>query len=42
MECLKKAKSFEEVTESVEKLDSVVKSNKVLLSLVGDSKATHD
>ena len=27
-QCLKKAKSFEEVTESVEKLDSVVKSNK--------------
>ena len=26
-QCLKKAKSFEEVTESVEKLDSVVKSN---------------
>ena len=35
-QCLKKAKSFEEVTESVEKLDSVVKSNKVLLSLVGE------
>ncbi|WP_308745521.1 DUF3352 domain-containing protein [uncultured Bacteroides sp.] len=34
-QCLKKAKSFEEVTASVEKLDSVVKSNKVLLSLVG-------
>lgn len=34
--CLKKAKSFEEVTQSVEKLDSVVKSNKVLLSLVGE------
>lgn len=34
-QCLKKAKSFEEVTENVEKLDSVVKSNKVLLSLVG-------
>ena len=29
-QCLKKAKSFEEVTKSVEKLDSVVKSNKVL------------
>lgn len=27
---------FEEVTKSVEKLDSVVKSNKVLLSLVGE------
>ncbi|MDE6820677.1 MAG: DUF3352 domain-containing protein [Bacteroides acidifaciens] len=35
-QCLKKAKSFEEVTASVEKLDSVVKSNKVLLSLVGE------
>lgn len=35
-QCLKKAKSFEEVTQSVEKLDSVVKSNKVLLSLVGE------
>lgn len=34
--CLKRAKSFEEVTQSVEKLDSVVKSNKVLLSLVGE------
>lgn len=34
-QCLKKAKSFEEVTENVEKFDSVVKSNKVLLSLVG-------
>lgn len=33
--CLKKAKSFEEVTKSVEMLDSIVKSNKVLLSLVG-------
>ena len=31
-----KAKSFEEVTKSVEKLDSVVRSNKVLLSLVGE------
>ena len=35
-QCLKKAKSFEEVTKSVEKLDSVVRSNKVLLSLVGE------
>lgn len=35
-QCLKKANSFEEVTASVEKLDSVVKSNKVLLSLVGE------
>lgn len=35
-QCLKKAKSFEEVAKSVEKLDSVVKSNKVLLSLVGE------
>jgi hypothetical protein len=35
-QCLKKAKSFEEVTASVEKLDSVVKSNNVLLSLVGE------
>ena len=34
-QCLRKAKSFEEVAKSVEKLDSVVKSNKVLLSLVG-------
>lgn len=34
-QCLKKAKSFEEVTKSVATLDSVVKSNKVLLSLVG-------
>lgn len=35
-QCLKKAKSFEEITQSVEKLDSVVKSNKVLLSLIGE------
>lgn len=33
---LKKAKSFDEVANSVETLDSVVKSNKVLLSLVGE------
>lgn len=35
-QCLKKAKSFEEVAASVEQLDSVVKSNKMLLSLVGE------
>ena len=34
-QCLKKAKSFEEITKSVETLDSIVKGNKVLLSLVG-------
>ncbi|GAE84153.1 hypothetical protein JCM10512_2474 [Bacteroides reticulotermitis JCM 10512] len=34
-QCLKKAKSFAEVTKSVEMLDSVVKSNSALLSLVG-------
>lgn len=34
-QCLKKAKSFEEITKNVETLDSIVKSNKVLLSLVG-------
>lgn len=34
-QCLKKAKSFEELTKNVETLDSIVKSNKVLLSLVG-------
>lgn len=34
-QCLKKAKSFKEITKSVETLDSVVRSNKVLLSLVG-------
>ena len=34
-QCLKKAKSFAELTKSVETLDSIVKSNKVLLSLVG-------
>lgn len=34
-QCLKRAKSFEEVTRSVEMLDSVVKSNSALLSLVG-------
>lgn len=35
-QCLKKAKSFKEVANSVEVLDSVVKSNKILLSLVGE------
>lgn len=34
-QCLKKAKAFEEITKNVETLDSIVKSNKVLLSLVG-------
>lgn len=34
-QCLKKAKSFEEIAKNVETLDSIVKSNKVLLSLVG-------
>ncbi|WP_455586674.1 toxin-antitoxin system YwqK family antitoxin [Bacteroides sp.] len=34
-QCLKKAKAFEEITMNVETLDSIVKSNKVLLSLVG-------
>lgn len=33
--CLKKAKSFEEITNTVETLDSIVKSNQALLSLVG-------
>lgn len=35
-QCLKSAKSFKEVGNSVEVLDSVVKSNKILLSLVGE------
>lgn len=35
-QCLKSAKSFKEVANSVEVLDSVVKSNKILLSLVGE------
>lgn len=35
-QCLKKANSFKEVANSVEVLDSVVKSNKMLLSLVGE------
>ncbi|WP_291529344.1 toxin-antitoxin system YwqK family antitoxin [Bacteroides sp. UBA939] len=34
-QCMKKAKAFQEVTKNVETLDEVVKSNKMLLSLVG-------
>lgn len=34
-QCLKKAKAFEEVAKNVETLDEVVRSNKMLLSLVG-------
>lgn len=34
-QCLKRAKAFEDVTRNVETLDTVVRSNKMLLSLVG-------
>ena len=34
-QCMKKAKAFEDVTKNVEVLDSVVRDNKILLSLVG-------
>lgn len=34
-QCLKNAKAFEDVTRNVETLDTVVRSNKMLLSLVG-------
>lgn len=34
-QCMKRAKAFEEVTKNVETLDSVVRGNKVLLSLIG-------
>ena len=34
-QCLKRAKAFEEVAKNVETLDEVVRSNKMLLSLVG-------
>lgn len=34
-QCLKKAKAFEDVAKNVETLDEVVRSNKMLLSLVG-------
>lgn len=34
-QCLKRAKAFEEVTKNVETLDSVVRGNKMLLSLIG-------
>ena len=35
-QCLKRAKAFEDVTRNVETLDTVVRSNKMLLSLVGN------
>nr|WP_239059608.1 DUF3352 domain-containing protein [Bacteroides sp. 224] len=34
--CLKKSSSIQEVTTQVDELDSIVKSNKILLSLVGE------
>lgn len=35
-QCMKRAKAFQEVTKNVEALDSIVKGNKMMLSLVGE------
>lgn len=40
-QCLKRAKAFEDVTRNVETLDTVVRSNKMLLSLVGQTGYAH-